>query len=368
MAARCYLIQLLLAACYVGLQGLQVLVSAMLDHTLYSVIAKPIMSELMQAGVGRVTVIQDALVQRLSLLLEIFSIDAKGRDLEAFLHDIAGYPILRKFHEVISHDLDDSLLVREAAVLQDALDHIIPMLILDECGHLLHDSSNETVQILQLASLYQSLQNSAAVHVRRHSVHIARHLVENHVYQLHRAFLAQDLDDVVAVRGLNGFNHIPLELSAQSRLLFTRQHLDQFLGHSTAEPVGREIHDLPAHFVSHSQSLRLSGPLQEPDHHQVAVRIDRHTFDIGYQSLVDLVAVSVIAMPWDQLRLQKNAASRFLRRLSDSGPDIFGLGRLNRFLRRLATTVRRAATLPLPVGPLAAALALALTSGSIVAL
>jgi len=191
--------------------------------------------------------------------------------LHAFLDDVAGKLVLAHLEHLTLHLHDDGGLVLGLAMLKDVLDHVVAVLILHETDgtsqKLLEDGSlqvlnrtrrrrrrrkrsksanwemqteraselagayrtNARVHLVVTAVLQDTLNDSAAVRMRRQSVHLATEGIDDELDQVRRHAFDALLDHVVTVLILDALHHVALELLDQDGLLVNVDHLQCLL-------------------------------------------------------------------------------------------------------------------------------------------
>mmetsp|Transcript_87319 Transcript_87319/g.242181 ORF Transcript_87319/g.242181 Transcript_87319/m.242181 type:complete len:562 (-) Transcript_87319:138-1823(-) len=201
----------------------------MLDDALHGVVTKLVVHQLVKRRLGVLSIAEYRTHEVCTVLPQELGMLANGRDLEALLDDVAGDLVLREVHHVPTNHFNDVPFVLLSAMLQNALYHVVAVLVPRKLVNPAQDPLQQALQRVRGTTLEQSLDDPASVHVRCHLLRAAADRRNDEANRLGRYVLNALLDHVVAVHALYAANHILSELRGNHLLRLPRSMLDRLL-------------------------------------------------------------------------------------------------------------------------------------------
>ena len=157
---------------------------------------------------------------------------------ETLLHDIARELVLAVAFQTFEHELKDSLPIRQEAVLDNMLCHVVAERVTNQGGHAVVQLSENCLSCHFLAVFEASLNDSASICMDTQMLNLASERLEDERYVFGVATLDGLLDDVVPVLILDASQNIFFQFANERGLLIV-EYMFKSLTHSVSGARGR---------------------------------------------------------------------------------------------------------------------------------
>lgn len=145
---------------------------------------------------------------------------------ETLLHNIAGELVLAVAFQTFEHELKNSLPIRQEAILDNMLCHVVAERVTDQGGHAVVQLSENCLPCHFLAVLEAALDDSASICMDTQMLNLASESLEDKRYVVGVTTLDGLLNDMISVLILDASQDIFFQFSNKRGLLIVKYMLE----------------------------------------------------------------------------------------------------------------------------------------------